>query len=173
MTYNNKYSAYTTATHMVRKTKQVVMLYDGAIRYVQQAKAAIEEKRIEDRYNALVKACDIITGLQLSLDFENGGEVAKVLYDYYAGIDMRLLSVHQSESTEICDLCIKHLKMMREAWDEIDHSNEIIDAKDKEIDIIGGYNSNNDYDSDINVDFSNPKFARPLMEATSGLFMTA
>lgn len=120
----NHYNAYTTANHMVRKTKQVVMLYDGAIRYVQQAKEAIEKNDIEARFNALVKACDIINGLQISLDFDKGGDVAKLLYDYYAGIDMRLMSVHQSQDTSICDLCIKHLKMMREAWDEIDQKYE-------------------------------------------------
>lgn len=117
-----QFSAYASAARMVRKTRQIVMLYDGAIRAVHQAKMAILEKRIEDRYNALSKASDILNGLQLSLDFENGGEVAKTLYDYYAAMDMRVLSVHHSNSVETCDLCLKHLRMMREAWDEIDQS---------------------------------------------------
>ena len=95
------------------------------LRAVQQAKQAIDEDAIETRYNSLVKACDILTGLQLSIDFDNGGEVAQILHDYYSGIDMRLLSIHESNSTEMCDLCIKHLKMMKEAWEEIDkHAEE-------------------------------------------------
>jgi len=117
---DHPYTAYTTASHMVPGTRQVVMLFDGAIRYVQQAKKAIEEENIEARYNSLTKACDIIHGLQISIDFDNGGDIAQILYDYYAGIDMRLLSVHGSNDTAILDATIRHLRMMREAWEEID-----------------------------------------------------
>lgn len=112
--------AYARTSHLVRKTKQVVMLYDGAIRSVKQARAAIENGDIQARYNALVNACDIIAGLQVSLDFERGGEITKLLYDYYAGLDMRLMSLHQKQDLAMCDLCISHLTMMRDAWEDVD-----------------------------------------------------
>ena len=120
MTYRDKHSAYKTNSHMVSKTKQVVMLYEGAIKWIQQAKAAIEDNRIEDRYNSLVRACDIITGLQVCLDFKKAEKVSQILYDFYAGIDMRLMSIHNSNDAAICDLCIIQLKTMKEAWEEID-----------------------------------------------------
>jgi len=131
-----QYSAYNTASQMVRKTKQIVMLYEGAIRYIQQAKAAIEKNDIETRFNSLTKACDIIIGLQLSLDFDKGGEIAKLLYDYYSGLDMRIMSIHQSNNVEDCDLAIKHLKMMRDAWEEIDqkyNSSKASEQKDEDV----------------------------------------
>ncbi len=96
------------------------MLYDGAIKFVQQAREAMEKGDIETRYNSLTKACDILAGLQLSLDFDKGGEIAKLLYDYYAGLDMRLMSLHADQNMDICESCIRHLKMMREAWQEVD-----------------------------------------------------
>lgn len=132
---NNRHDLYKDNSRMVRKTRQVVMLYEGAIRYVQQAKKAIEENDIETRYNSLVKACDIVTGLQLCLDFEKGGQVSKTLYNYYAGLDMRLLSIHQSNSIEMCDLCIKHLRMMKDAWEEIDQKHGKEDSGHTDIDL--------------------------------------
>lgn len=121
---HNEYSAYKNNTGMVRKTRQVVMLYEGIIKYVQHAKEAIENNDIQTRYNSLTKACDIITGLQLSLDFNNGDEVAKILYDYYAGLDSRLSSIHFSNDVKRCEACIDQLKKMRDAWEEIDQGQD-------------------------------------------------
>lgn len=115
-----QYQAYVQATHTVAKTKQIVMLYDGAIRFIQQAKEAIRDKRIEDRYRLLLKASEIIYGLQGALDFENGGRIAKVLYNYYSGIDMRIFAVQRTNSIEECDAIIGDIKQMRDVWEEID-----------------------------------------------------
>jgi len=121
---HNEYTAYKNNTGMVRKTRQIVMLYEGVIKYVQHTKEAIEKNDIETRYNSITKACDIINGLQLSLDFENGDEIAKLLYDYYAGLDSRLSSVHFSNDIKICEACIDQLKTMRDAWEEIDQGQD-------------------------------------------------
>lgn len=116
------HSAYKTMDQMVPKTEQIVMLYEGAIRYVQQAKAGIEEGDIQQRYNGLTKACDILTGLQRCLDFDQGGEIAQLLYDYYAGIDMCLMTVHQNNDASMCDRCLGYLRQMRDAWKDVDVS---------------------------------------------------
>jgi flagellar protein FliS len=115
-----QYAAYKAAQYNASKCRQVVMLYDGAIRYVQKAIAAIQEKNIQERYNNLEQACTIILGLQSALDFENGGDVAEILDQYYHSLDMRLLTVHRNNRTDICEQVIVELKMMRDAWDEID-----------------------------------------------------
>lgn len=115
-----QYQAYKSATHTVAKTQQVVMLYDGAIRYIRQAREAIEAKRIEDRYNLLMKAADIISGLQGALDFERGGNIAVVLYNYYSSISSRLFAIHHSNNVKDCDAVIEDLKQMRAIWQQID-----------------------------------------------------
>jgi flagellar protein FliS len=115
-----KYQAYANATQTVARTRQIVLLYDGVIRFVQQAKEAITEKRIEDRYHLLIKASEVIGGLQGCLDFDNGGTIARILYNYYASIDMRLFTIHRTNSLETCDEIITDLKQMRDTWDEID-----------------------------------------------------
>lgn len=120
MAEKQKYQAYAVATQTVAPSRQIIMLYEGVIRSVQQAKEAISENRIEDRYNLLIKASELIGGLQGCLDFDKGGEIAGVLYNYYASIDARLFSIHRTNSLEDCDLAITDLKQMRDAWEDID-----------------------------------------------------
>jgi flagellar protein FliS len=119
-----QYQAYSLATRTVAKTRQVVMLYDGTIRFLKQAQQAIREKRIEDRFNLLKRASDVINGLQGSIDFENGGEIAHTLLKFYTQISMRILSVnfHPQEGHALCEGIIDDLKQMRDVWDSIDQS---------------------------------------------------
>lgn len=137
MIASNKYQAYAAATQTVAKTRQIVMLYDGAIRFLQQAKEAMNEKRIEDRYHLLVRASNIVVGLQSCLDFERGGDIAKVLYQFYASIEMRIYALHYNNSVEACNEVIDSLKQMRDVWHEIDQSTasasgEAVSAASKE-----------------------------------------
>lgn len=121
----NPIKAYTRATHTVAKTRQVVMLYDGAIRFLKQASDAIEKGAIEERYKKLIRVSEIINGLQNSLDFEAGGPTAQVLYDFYASLDMRVMALHRDAKKDTCDAIIRELKEMRDVWDQIDRKEEV------------------------------------------------
>lgn len=121
MTYNRiAIQAYSQAQHTVGKTRQVVMLYDGAIRYLQQAREAIEHKRIEERFRLLTRVSEILIGLQASLDFDNGENVARVLYDFYSVQDQRITSIQRTNNVALCDTVIEDLKAMRNTWNDID-----------------------------------------------------
>lgn len=120
MNAKNPYQAYTQANHTVAKTRQVVMLYDGVIRNLQQAREAMEANRIEERYNKLVRASEIIMGLQMSLDFDQGQEAAQVLYEFYSSIDSRIMQLHRTGSREACDTIIDDIRQMRDIWNKID-----------------------------------------------------
>lgn len=117
-----QYQAYSLATRTVSKTRQVVMLYDGAIRYLQQARSAIEANRIEERFNLLQRASEVVIGLQSSIDFDSGGEVAHTLHRFYTDISMRILAVNfkDVEGVNLCNGIIHDLKQMRDIWDGID-----------------------------------------------------
>jgi len=115
-----QYQAYHIARETAPKTKQVVMLYDGATRFLQQARQAIEENRIEDRFNLLHKVSEIFFGLQGCLDYENGGEIAPILSDYYSSLDARILYVQRTNDLKILDAVIAEVKQMRGAWGNID-----------------------------------------------------
>lgn len=116
----NKYQAYAAATQTVAKTQQIIMLYDGVIRLVQQAKDAIANKRIEDRYHLLAKAGEIVHGLQGCLDFDAGKEIANVLFSFYSTIDSKIFSIQRTNDIALCDEVIADLKQMREAWQAVD-----------------------------------------------------
>ena len=122
MVSKQHYQAYAMATQTVAKTRQIIMLYDGVVRLVQQAKEAIQGGRIEERYHLLIKASEILYGMQACLDFEQGGDVARVLYSYYANIDSKIFTLHRTNSIQECDAIIADLKQMRDAWQEIDTS---------------------------------------------------
>lgn len=120
----SQYQAYSIATRTVAKTRQVVMLYDGAIRFLRQAEAAIEANQIEERFKLLQRTSEIITGLQSSIDFDTGGDVAQTLHRFYTGISMRILDINfkGDQSKAICGEIIAELKQMRDIWDSIDHT---------------------------------------------------
>lgn len=118
---SNRYKAYNKAAHTVAKTRQVVMLYDGIVRFMSQAKAAIEENAIEQRFKTLSRASEIITGLQACLDYDAGGDTAHVLNDFYSAIDMRIMQLHRTNDAVECQKVIDELKQMREVWNSIDH----------------------------------------------------
>ncbi len=155
MTAKQQYQAYASATQTVAKTKQIVMLYEAIIRYMQQVKEAINDKRIEDRYNLLVKSSEIIFGLQSCLDFENGKEIARILYNFYASIDSRLFSIHRTNSLETCDEIIAELKQMRDVWREIDESSSKEGSEEvKEEPAPASEDKKDDGDAEQNINFS-------------------
>jgi len=121
---SNLYKAYHKASHTVSKTRQIVMLYDGTIRFLQQAGEAMEKNEYERRYNTLSRASEIISGLQGCLDFNTGGDMAKILFDFYSNIDLRILTLHRTNDKAACDAIIADLKQMRDSWDRIDRTNE-------------------------------------------------
>lgn len=120
----SQYQAYSLATRTVAKTRQVVMLYDGTIRFLRQAQTAIDENRVEERFKLLKRASEIMVGLQSSIDFDTGGEIARTLHSFYTGISMRILAVNfkPAEGRVLCDELITELKQMRDIWDSIDRT---------------------------------------------------
>lgn len=120
MVRTEQYHAYRRAINTVGKSRQIVMLYDGIISSMQQAKSAMLERRIEDRYNLLAKATQIIMGLQGSIDFEAGHEVAATLYDFYSHLLFDMNQLHRSNDAAHCQTLIDEIKGMRNVWAEID-----------------------------------------------------
>jgi flagellar secretion chaperone FliS len=116
--------AYNKATHTVSKTRQVVMLYDGAIRFTRHAIEAIERKDFEARYHKLTRVSEIMVGLQSCLDFEAGGTTARMLSDFYSSVDARIFTIHRTNDLALCEAVLKDLKHMRDEWDRIDRQGE-------------------------------------------------
>lgn len=81
--YMNHYQNNSILT--ASKEQILIMLYDGAIRFVRQAKQAIADGRRADKLYAINKALAIVTEFSNTLDYEVGGEIAldlSRLYDF-------------------------------------------------------------------------------------------
>ncbi|MCX7821009.1 MAG: flagellar export chaperone FliS [Brevinematales bacterium] len=118
--------------------KLVVMLYSGAIKFLNIAKEAIFSKKLDIANNNIIKAQDIITELMTSLNFE-AGEIAHNLYSLYIYMNRRLLEANLEKNPEIINEVIKLLNILKEAWEEIlkNQKDVIQDKKTNKINISG------------------------------------
>ena len=96
----------------------VVMLYDGARRFLRQAAAAMRAREVERSHNTLRRAELIIAHLDGTLDFEQG-ELAENLHALYAFCLRHLnegrFSRDAAKLDEVCTL----LGELRESWAQI------------------------------------------------------
>ena len=76
----------------------VVMLYDGAIRFVGEARDAIARKDVRARTEATRRALDIVSELHMTLNVKEGGDIARELDRLYIYIQERLLAVTRGDA---------------------------------------------------------------------------
>lgn len=94
----------------------VVMLYDGAIRHCNQAKAELEAKRVSQARRHLVKAQDIVGELMATLNVEAGGELGTQLYRLYDYLFRRIVQANVRRDPAAVDEVVARLTELREAW---------------------------------------------------------
>ena len=101
--------------------KLILMLYDGAIRHLNQALQDMdnEHRRYDSISNSLIKAQDIIAELMISLDFERGGEIAKNLFGLYVFMNRRLLDGNIKKEKAPLEEVKTLLIELRAAWAEV------------------------------------------------------
>jgi len=97
----------------------VVMLYDGALRFVAEARRAVARNDIPARAAAIDRTLAIVGQLQSTLDLEQGGQIAQELDRLYAYINSRLLDVTMRKDTRALDDVQKVLTTLRDGWVQI------------------------------------------------------
>jgi flagellar protein FliS len=95
------------------------MLYDGAIRFMDAAKDAIERRDIRARRDALSRAIAIVGELKSTLDMERGGELAKQLDQLYGFVQTRLLDAARLQQAQPINECRAVFDSLREGWRSI------------------------------------------------------
>lgn len=98
------------------KEQILLMLYDGAVRFLNQAKAGFAEKNIEKIHNNIVKVQNIITEFESTLDMKTGGEFAQNLFALYEYINNQLLLANIKKREECLDEALKHMTELRDTW---------------------------------------------------------
>jgi flagellar protein FliS len=99
----------------------VVMLYDGARRFLYQAAAAMREGQIEASHNKLRRAEDIIVHLRDTLDHERGGPIAPRLAAIYAFSLRHLMQARFDRDPSKLDFVGELLGQLRESWAAIEN----------------------------------------------------
>lgn len=98
------------------KPKLLIMLYDGAIRFVGLGIEGVEEGNIEKANNNLCKAQAIINELIASLNFNYS--ISNDLFPIYEYMLNRLVQANIKKNKEIAMEVLSHLTELREAWVE-------------------------------------------------------
>src|SRR3546814_2996187 len=75
--------------------------------------------RIEDRFVHTEKVSQIIVALQGNLDFEHGGEISPMLYDFYNTIFRQLQEANLRNSVKAIEDVILGLNNVRASWHEL------------------------------------------------------
>ena len=111
MGYNKGAQAYRqNAVNGASPVQLVVMLYDGALRFMTEGKAAMAEKQYETQNTKFQRAQRIVMELISTLDMRKGGEVATNLLALYTYVVNELVEGNIHDNAE------------RESWIEVDRN---------------------------------------------------
>jgi flagellar secretion chaperone FliS len=97
----------------------VVMLYDGALRFLQQTVDAMQRGDLVAKRDSLSKAMAIVTELHGMLDLEQGGEVAASLDSLYTYMMERLTTANQQRDAAPVAEVMRLMTGLRDAWSQI------------------------------------------------------
>jgi len=115
-----KFGAYQdTAVTTQSKGRLIVMLYDGAIKFLKLAIEEIEKKNPEAKGKYIIKAKDIINELNMVLDMEAGGEIAQNLRRLYLFMNRHLSEANIKQDPQKIREVITLLEELNQSWKAI------------------------------------------------------
>jgi flagellar protein FliS len=97
----------------------LVMLYDGALRFVGEAREADQQRQLARRGQAISRTMAILGELQSTLNMAEGGQVAVELDRLYTYMQGRLLDVTANRDTAALAEVEALLTTLRDAWSQI------------------------------------------------------
>jgi flagellar protein FliS len=94
----------------------IVMLYDGALRFLRETEEAIQRRDLVAKRDAMSRAFAILAELQGTLNMEQGGETAASLDSLYVYMINRLTEANVQLTTAPVREVITLLSGLRDAW---------------------------------------------------------
>jgi flagellar protein FliS len=128
LAYTNALSAYReTRIKTASQGQLIIMLYDEAVKHLDRGLDLLEKNmtgkkdpgKIELINKAVLKTQEIITELMVSLDFEQGGEIAKNLFALYTWFNKELLEANIKQDIRRITIIRNMLNELRGAWNEV------------------------------------------------------
>ncbi len=121
MTSNSSlaYKYRETAVKTANPLQLVVILYDGAIQALKEAREHIRRKDIGNRARCLNRSVAFISELQASLNFNSSGTIADSLNRLYDYMKQGIFQAGLEQRVEPLDQVIGLLENLRSAWGEL------------------------------------------------------
>ncbi len=128
----------------------LIMLYDGAIQFLNKAKVAMNNKEYEAIHNNLIGAQNIIQEFINSLDREVAPQLAENLTSLYEYFIRRLVQANMKRQMEPIDEVLKYLKSLKATWEQaiVLAQKEAQEQSIKHIDYYDNYDDEEDEDDD-------------------------
>ena len=93
-----------------------MMLYDGAVAFCEQAKAALIEKNFEPSYNLICRVQKIVLELTCTLKHDVAPEICSKLAALYNFAYRKLIEANIEHKVESLEDAVTILKYQRETW---------------------------------------------------------
>ncbi|WP_026694357.1 flagellar export chaperone FliS [Peribacillus kribbensis] len=118
MSLQNPYQAYqNNSVNTASPGELTLMLYNGCIKFIHQAKVAMENRQIEFKNINLQKAQNIIQELMVTLDMKL--EVSKNMMSLYDYMNRRLIEANIKNDTSILDEIEALVTEFRDTWKQV------------------------------------------------------
>ena len=116
---NPKLGAYRKAEVMTANREAILLLlYEGAIRFLKQAITAVEKKDYSEKARLVGRTQEIINELRATLNFDAGGEIASTLESLYEFITDRLLKGNQENNAQHLKEALNIISTLHIAWEQ-------------------------------------------------------
>lgn len=115
----NPYQKYKeTSVQSASREKLLLMLYEGAIRFMKQALIAIDNKDIAGRGMNIGRAFDIVNELNNTLNHEAGGEISVRLEQLYMFVTDQLTKSNATGQRKPLEDGLKVMETLYTGWVE-------------------------------------------------------
>ncbi len=124
MSYQRPWNSYRQiSAHTASPGQLVLMLYDGAIRFLEKSLSGFDMDDPVDYNqtinNNLLRAQSIISELSSTLNMDQGGQLAHTLRRLYSYMDDRLTESNLRKTPDGIRDTISRLTVLRDAWQEM------------------------------------------------------
>jgi flagellar protein FliS len=101
------------------KDRLIVLLYDGAIKFMNLAIKELQAKNYQGKGQYITKAQDIINELNAVLDMEAGGEIAVNLRKLYCFMNKHLSEANIKRNPQMIREVIQLMEELNQSWKAI------------------------------------------------------
>jgi len=116
----NQIAAYQDAAVTTQsKGRLIVLLYDGAVKFMKLAIEELEKKNYEAKGQYIAKAQNIINELNAVLDMDAGGDVAANLRKLYGFANTRLAEANTKCDPQLIREVISIMQELNQGWKAI------------------------------------------------------